>query len=126
MAKTVLIVEDDELNLRLFDAMLASEGYRTVTASSGAAALEAVKTRRPDLILMDIELDDASGFDIAASLKRQDRMETVPVVAVTAHAMRGDEARIRAKGCAGYIAKPVSMHGFLDAVRQFAQNDDGA
>lgn len=123
MAKRVLIVEDDDLNLRLFAALLSLEGYQTVTASSGADALAAVQVETPDLILMDIDLDDASGFDVTASLKRNEAMASVPVIAVTAHAMRGDAERVRACGCAGYITKPVTMHGFLDAVRQFAQND---
>ena len=123
MAKKVLIVEDDDLNLRLFDALLSSEGYETVTASSGADALAAVRIEPPDLILMDIDLDDASGFDITACLKRNEAMACVPVLAVTAHAMQGDAKRVKACGCAGYITKPITMHGFLDAVRQFAQNE---
>jgi two-component system cell cycle response regulator DivK len=122
MAKTVLIVEDDDLNLKFFDALLRSEGYETRTATTGAAALSAARESRPDLILMDIELSEGSGLDVAGALKRDAELGAVPVVAVTAHAMKGDEERIRDSGCAGYIAKPVSMKGFLDAVRKFAQN----
>lgn len=121
MGKTVLIVEDDELNLKFFDALLSSEGYRTRTARTGAAALASARDERPDLVLLDIELPEGSGLDVAGAMKRDAGLAGVPVVAVTAHAMEGDEARIRQGGCEGYIAKPVSMRGFLDAVRRFAQ-----
>jgi two-component system cell cycle response regulator DivK len=122
MAKTVLIVEDDELNLRFFDALLRSEGYATQTARSGPAALAAVRARRPDLILMDIELPEGSGLDVADTLRRDGNIGSVPVVAVTAHAMRGDAEHFCEKGCAGYVSKPVTMKGLLDAVRKFAHS----
>lgn len=121
--KTVLIVEDDDLNLRFFNDLLTSEGYRTRTARTGAAALAAAKSERPDLILMDIELPECSGLEIASRLRGETGLSQVPVIAVTAHAMRGDEARIRNSGCAGYISKPVSMRGFLDTVRHFTHRD---
>ena len=120
MSKTVLIVEDDDLNLKFFNDLLESEGYRTRTAQSGAAALAAARAERPDLILLDIELPEGSGLDVAGAIKRDAGLAGVPVVAVTAHAMKGDEARIREGGCEGYIAKPVSLRGFLDAVRRYA------
>ena len=121
MAKTVLIVEDDELNLKFFDALLRSEGYATQTAQTGPDALAAARAQRPDLVLMDIELGEGSGLDVADALRREAELETVPVVAVTAHAMRGDAARFHDMGCDGYISKPVTMQGLLDAVRKFAQ-----
>lgn len=119
MTKTVLIVEDDDLNLRFFNDLLLSEGYRTRTARTGADAIAQATAEPPDLILMDIELPEGSGLDIASRLRAEAGLARVPVVAVTAHAMQGDEARIRNSGCAGYIAKPVSMRGFLDTVRRF-------
>ena len=122
MAKTILIVEDDELNLKFFDALLRSEGYETRTAQTAADALASARAERPDLILMDIDLSEGSGLDVAGALKRDRDLGDVPVVAVTAHAMRGDAERICDSGCAGYISKPVSMKGFLDAVRKFAQD----
>ncbi|TVQ57341.1 MAG: response regulator [Rhodobacteraceae bacterium] len=120
MPKTVLIVEDDELNLRFFDELLSSEGYRTLTATTGADALAAARGERPDLVLLDIELPEGSGLDVAGAMKRDVTLAGVPVIAVTAHAMEGDEARIRDGGCEGYIAKPVTMRGFLDTVRRYA------
>lgn len=122
MAKTVLIVEDDDLNLKFFDALLRSEGYATRTARTGADALAAARAERPDLILMDVELSEGSGLDVAGRIKQDGTLSAVPVIAVTAHAMAGTEQRIRRSGCAGYIAKPVSMQGFLDAVRKFAHS----
>lgn len=120
MAKTILIVEDDELNLKFFDALLQSEGYATQTARTGPDAMAAARAARPDLVLMDIELGEGSGLDVADAMRREATLETVPVVAVTAHAMRGDAERYCESGCAGYLAKPVTMQGLLDAVRKFA------
>ncbi len=120
MTKTVLIVEDDDLNLKFFNDLLTSEGYRTRTARTGSAALKSARSERPDLILLDIELPEGSGLDVAGALKSDAVLAKVPVVAVTAHAMAGDEQRIREGGCQGYISKPVSMRGFLDAVRRYA------
>jgi two-component system cell cycle response regulator DivK len=119
MTATVLIVEDDALNLRLFDDMLRSDGYRTRTAQTGAAALTEARTERPDLILMDIELAGVCGLAVANTLRADAGLAKVPVIALTAHAMRGDEERFRREGCDGYIAKPVTMRGFLDAVRRY-------
>lgn len=122
MPKTVLIVEDDDLNRRLFDDILSFEGYATRTAADGASALAAAREARPDLILLDIELPEGSGLDVAGALKSDADLATVPVVAVTARAMKGDEDRIRAGGCEGYVSKPICMKGFLDVVRQFAHS----
>jgi two-component system cell cycle response regulator DivK len=122
MPKTVLIVEDDELNRKLFSDILTFEGYETRTAADGPGALEAARERRPDLILLDIELPRGSGLDVAGAIKRDAALASVPVVAVTARAMEGDEARIRAGGCEGYVSKPICMKGFLDVVRQFAHS----
>ena len=123
MPKTVLIVEDDDLNLRFFRTLLEWQGYRTQIARTGACALETARAERPDLILLDIELPDDSGYAVAGALREQRRDgAAAPVIAVTAHAGVGVEARARAAGCAGYVSKPVSMHGFLDVVRKFAQD----
>ena len=122
MTKTVLIVEDDELNRKLFNDILTFEGYETRTAADASAALAAAREHRPDLILMDIELPEGSGLDVAGALKRDSALADVPVVVVTAHAMQGDEDRIRARGCAAYVSKPICMKGFIDVVRQFAHS----
>lgn len=120
MSKTVLIVEDDDLNRRLFNDILEFEGYRTRTAATGAEALESARRERPDLVLLDIELPEGCGLSVAGAMKRDELLTDVPIVAVTAHALAGDEMRFRAGGCEGYIAKPVTLNGFVDAVRRFA------
>jgi two-component system cell cycle response regulator DivK len=122
MTKTVLIVEDDDLNRKLFNDILSFEGYATHTAADAPSALAAAEIARPDLILLDIELREGSGLDVASALKRDRALARVPVVAVTARAMQGDEARIRASGCEGYVSKPICMKGFLDVVRRFAHS----
>lgn len=121
MSKTIMIVEDDELNLRLFNDLLLAEGFETVTASTAAEARDAARRRRPDLLLMDIELsEELSGLDLAAELRRDGLLGDAPVVAVTAHALAGDQERFLQAGCDGCITKPVSTHNFIAAVRRYA------
>jgi two-component system cell cycle response regulator DivK len=119
MPKTVLIVEDNELNMKLFNDLLESQGYRTLTTTDGAEALDIAKCEFPDLILMDIQLPEVSGLEVARWIKEDEQLRTIPVVAVTAFAMKGDEERIRDGGCEAYISKPISIAGFLKTVKQF-------
>lgn len=119
MTKTVLIVEDNELNMKLFHDLLDAHGYRTLQTRNGVEALELAREHRPDLILMDIQLPEVSGLDVTKWLKSDDELCEIPVVAVTAFAMKGDEERIREGGCEAYISKPISVMMFLDTVREF-------
>ena len=119
MAKTVLIVEDNELNMKLFNDLLEAHGYRTVKTRSGLDGLELAREHRPDLILMDIQLPEVSGIDIIKLLKESDDLRSIPVVAITAFAMKGDEERIRESGCEGYLSKPISVAKFVETVRSF-------
>jgi two-component system cell cycle response regulator DivK len=119
MAKTVLIVEDNELNMKLFHDLLDAHGYRTIQTRNGMEALELARKHRPDLILMDIQLPEVSGLEVTKWLKEDDELRSIPVVAVTAFAMKGDEERIRAGGCEAYISKPISVSEFLATVKQF-------
>ncbi|MCG5237312.1 MULTISPECIES: response regulator [Xanthobacter] len=120
MAKTVMIVEDNELNMKLFHDLLEAHGYRTVETRSGVEAVELARAHRPDLIIMDIQLPEISGLDVTRKLKADPELRAIPVVAVTAFAMKGDEERIRAGGCEAYLSKPISVAKFLQTVRQFA------
>jgi two-component system, cell cycle response regulator DivK len=120
MAKTVLIVEDNELNMKLFHDLLDAHGYRTVQTRSGLDALALARQHRPDVILMDIQLPEVSGLEVTRWLKDDDELRDIPVIAVTAFAMKGDEDRIRSGGCEAYISKPISVVTFLDTVRRFA------
>ena len=117
--RSVLIVEDNELNMKLFHDLLAAHGYRTIQTRNGFDALELAKKHRPDLILMDIQLPEVSGLEVTKWLKDDESLRHIPIVAVTAFAMKGDEERIRSGGCEAYISKPISVMTFLETVRRF-------
>jgi two-component system cell cycle response regulator DivK len=119
MGKTILIVEDNELNMKLFNDLLEANGYGTVQTRSGIEAIGLARQHRPDLILMDIQLPEVSGLEVTKWLKEDDELRTIPVVAVTAFAMKGDEERIREGGCEAYLSKPISVTKFLETVRHF-------
>ena len=118
MPKTILIVEDNELNMKLFQDLLDANGYQTVQTRNGMDALDLAREHHPDLILMDIQLPEVSGLDVTRMLKEDEALRDIPVVAVTAFAMKGDEERIRQGGCEGYISKPISVSHFLDTINQ--------
>jgi two-component system cell cycle response regulator DivK len=120
MAKTVLIVEDNELNMKLFNDLLRAHGYETVQARNGLDGIELARQHKPDLILMDIQLPEVSGIDVTRWLKEDEELRAIPVVAITAFAMKGDEERIRESGCEAYLSKPISVSKFLDTVRNYA------
>ena len=114
--RKVLIVEDNDLNMKLFNDLLEAHGYTTFQTKDGREALSMARTHRPDLILMDIQLPEVSGLEITKRLKADEELRSIPVVAVTAFAMKGDEEKIRQGGCEGYIAKPISIAGFIKVV----------
>ena len=118
-AKTVLIVEDNELNMKLFNDLLETQGYNVVQVDNGNDALGVVKSAMPDLILMDIQLPGQSGLDVTREIKADEETKHIPVIAVTAFAMRSDEERIRAGGCEDYLAKPISVPVFLQTVKRY-------
>jgi len=113
-----LIHEGDEIEAFLRD-LLGNAGYELLEAENGAEALTTVARQRPDLILMDIQLPEVSGLEVTKWLKEDDSLKAIPVVAVTAFAMKGDEEVIRQGGCEAYISKPISVTSFLDTVRRF-------
>ena len=119
MTKTVLIVEDNDLNMKLFTDILESRNYRVVGLRDGTDLEATVRAERPDLILMDIQLPQQSGLDLTKWLKDQDDLRSIPVIAITAFAMKGDEERIREGGCEAYISKPISVAPFLETVRTY-------
>ena len=119
MAKTVLIVEDNDLNMKLFNDLLQASGYRTLQTKDGREAMDIARRNRPDLILMDIQLPEVSGLEITRMLKADEDLKAIPVIAVTAFAMKGDEEKIREGGCEGYIAKPISVANFLETIATF-------
>lgn len=117
--RRVLIVEDNELNMKLFHDLLEAHGYATLQTKDGMEALRMARLHRPDLILMDIQLPEVSGLEVTKWLKEDDDLKAIPVVAVTAFAMKGDEEKIREGGCEDYIAKPISVAKFLQTVQRF-------
>ena len=119
MAKTVLIVEDNELNMKLFHDLLEAHGYDTIGTRNGIEALDLARKHRPDLVLMDIQLPEVSGLEVTKWLKDDEELRDIPVIAVTAFAMKGDEERIRQGGCEAYISKPISIVAFLETVRRY-------
>jgi two-component system, cell cycle response regulator DivK len=117
MVKTILIVEDNELNMKLFHDLLTAQGYAILQTGEGLEALELARRHAPDLVLMDIQLPAISGLEVTRWLKEEPALAHIPVVAITAFAMRGDEARILEGGCEAYIAKPISVSHFLATIQ---------
>jgi two-component system, cell cycle response regulator DivK len=119
MGKTVMIVEDNELNMKLFNDLLEANGYETVQTRNGIEAIALARAHHPDLILMDIQLPEVSGLEVTKWLKEDENLRDIPIVAITAFAMKGDEERIREGGCEAYLSKPISVVKFLETIRHF-------
>jgi two-component system, cell cycle response regulator DivK len=118
MSKTVMIVEDNELNMKLFHDLLEAHGYRTIGTCDGFKVPDLARKHRPDLILMDIQLPEISGLEVTKWLKEDPELQAIPV-AVTAFAMKGDEERIRQGGCQAYLSKPISVPNFIETIRRY-------
>ena len=123
MSRKVLIVEDNELNMKLFHDLLEAHGIDTVETNNGKNVLELAREHSPDLILMDIQLPEVSGLEITKWLKDDEELKSIPVVAVTAFAMKGDEQKIREGGCEDYISKPISVAHFIEVVQRYVGKD---
>ncbi len=117
--KKILIVEDNELNMKLFSDLLGAHGYETCETREGLKAIAIAKKYKPDLILMDIQLPEVSGLEVTKWIKNDKNLADIPVVAVTAFAMKGDEKRIKDGGCQAYISKPIAVSSFLATIRKF-------
>ncbi|OGS58519.1 MAG: two-component system response regulator [Erythrobacter sp. RIFCSPHIGHO2_12_FULL_63_10] len=118
MAKRIMVVEDNDLNRKLFCDVLRTQGYQVEPVADGETALAIARQMQPHLIIMDIQLPRISGVDLIEQAKQDLALAAIPVLAVTAFAGKGDEERIRAAGAAGYLAKPVSIIPFMNAVRE--------
>ena len=116
--KTILIVEDNELNMKLFHDLLEAHGYATLQTKDGNEALKLAREHCPNLILMDIQLPEVSGLEVTSWIKGDDSIRHIPVIAVTAFAMKGDEEKIREGGCEAYIAKPISVTNFMEVIER--------
>jgi two-component system, cell cycle response regulator DivK len=119
MRKKILVVEDNDLNMKLFCDLLEAHDYDYVQARDGSSVLDIMRAEKPDLVLMDIQLPEVSGLEVTRWIKADDELKHTPIIAVTAFAMKGDEERIREGGCEAYIAKPISVVRFIETVKQF-------
>ena len=117
--KKILVVEDNLMNLELVSDLLAAHGYRVLQAQGGYEALAVAAREQPDLILTDLQLPEMDGLEATRLLKQNRNTRHIGVVALTAHAMRGDEERARAAGCSGYIAKPINTRKFVAVIAGF-------
>lgn len=119
---TVLVVEDNDMNMQLVEYLLEEGGYAIVKASSGEEALAITRNDAkpaPDLILMDIHLPGMDGLSVVRQMKTDSRTQQIPILALTAHAMRGDKDRFLDAGCDGYISKPIDVKTFLSSISQY-------
>lgn len=118
MSKSILVVEDQADNRRILRDLLANAGYELIEAESGEEALTAVETKRPDLILMDIQLPVMDGYEATRRIRSNPELKSVPIIAVTSYALAGDEAKALAAGCTAYITKPFSPRSLLAKVQE--------
>ena len=116
--RTVLVIEDNPLNMKLFSAMIAAQGYDALQATDGAGGLDLAQRLHTDLVIMDIQLPGMSGLEVAANLKAGDATRTIPIIATSAYAQPGDEEKILASGCDGFMAKPIAISPFLDLIER--------
>lgn len=119
MSKLVLVVEDQEDNMQILRDVLSSAGYAMVEAVDGPKALEAVATRRPDLILMDIQIPIIDGYEVTRRIKADSNLKSIPIIAVTSHALGDGELKARSAGCDDFVAKPYSPRQLLTKIRQY-------
>ena len=117
-AKKILVVEDNELNMKLFCDLLDAFGFQTVESRDGLKAVDLARQHKPDLIIMDIQLPEVSGLDLTRWIKDDTSINKIPIMAVTAFAMRQDERLVREAGCEAYMSKPIQMMPFIDTVRK--------
>ena len=116
----VLVVEDNDMNMQLVEYLLEEGGYQIVKAASGEEALSVARGEDPvDLILMDIHLPGIDGLSVVREMKADARTSAIPILALTAHAMRGDKDRFLDAGCDGYISKPIDVKTFLTSIRSY-------
>lgn len=121
MPAKILYIEDNPQNMRLIKKMLSAHNYEILEANTGMLGLELAVEHRPDLILMDINLPDIVGTEVAQQIKAHNNLAHIPIIALTANAMHGDRERFLAEGCDGYIAKPVSRNELLNSITYFLE-----
>ena len=124
MTHRILIVEDDVKNMKLVRHLLRASGYETLEATNGAEGVEAAVAEQPALILMDVQMPVMNGLDATRTLKSNPKTRDIPVIALTALVMEGDQQRSEDAGCDGYITKPIRIRSFLEALKPFLPDED--
>jgi two-component system, cell cycle response regulator DivK len=119
MGKRILVIEDTEDNRQIIRDLLSSVGYELIEAADGAEGVAMAESHHPDLILMDIQLPEMDGYEATRRIRAIPDLIKVPIIAVTSYALSGDEAKTRAAGCDGYVAKPFSPRQLLAKIREF-------
>ena len=119
MSKRILAVEDQEDNMQILRDLLTSTGYELIEAENGEEALAALEKQRPDLILMDIQIPIIDGYEVTRRIKANPALRSIPIIAVTSHALGEGEEKARAAGCDDFVAKPYSPRQLLAKVRQY-------
>jgi len=119
ISKKILIIEDNVMNMKLFHDLLEAHGFTIIETDDGSNAVNMVREIAPDLILMDIQLPEVSGLDIIREMKKSEEIRHIPVIAVTAFAMKDNEAEILASGCEAYVAKPISIEPFMELIQKY-------
>jgi len=117
--KWVLIIEDNPLNMKLFDAIIAAQGYHVLAATDGSQGLDLAHKQHPDLIVVDVQLPDISGLDLTRSLKADKDTRDIPIIVTTAHGLSDGDEDVRASGCDGFMAKPIAIAQFLELIELF-------
>jgi len=123
-SKKILLVEDNEVNMRLVKLTLKNQSYDFIEATNGEDAIELAKDRNPDLIILDIQLPKMDGYEVARTLKASEKLKHIPIIGLTAHAMKGDEERVLEAGCNAYVSKPLDTNQFRGLVKSFLENGD--
>ncbi len=119
LSHKILIIEDNELNMKLFNDVLKAHGFKTIRAMTGSEAFDIIERESPNLILLDIQLPGISGFEVARRIKSHEASKNIPIIAVTAFAMRGDEDKILDSGCNAYLPKPISINSLINTITQY-------
>jgi two-component system cell cycle response regulator DivK len=122
LPKKILIVDDNQDSRELAVKVLKNRGYQMIEASDGEEALEKALAEKPDLILMDISIPKINGYEVTRRLKSQADFKATPIIALTAHAMKGDKEKALEAGCDGYISKPINVHELPDQIKSYMKD----
>ena len=122
--KTILVIEDNELTMKLVNGLVKIGKYRMLEAIDAESGIELIRGQRPDLVLMDIQLPGMDGLSATKIIKEDPALKDIPIVALTSYAMQGDKEKALAAGCTGYITKPIDTRKFLETVSQYLKDDE--